>query len=88
MAPINPNANGRFLSGSVYDRITTDPENSPAVPIPAMARPTINASDVGASAHSSDPTSKMKTAVRYVHLTLNMRYSEPYVGCSAVVLSR
>lgn len=73
MAPTNPNAIGRCLSGSVKLKITTLPENNPAVPTPATARPTMNASLDGASAHTRLPTSKRKMAPRKTALTENMR---------------
>lgn len=57
----------------VWERITMEPEKRPAVPMPAMARPTMKATEVGATAHSKLPTSKMKMAVRKVHLTLKRR---------------
>lgn len=56
-----------------WEMITTAPENKPAVPMPAIARPTMKATDDGATAHSKLPTSKMKMAVRKVHLTWNWR---------------
>jgi hypothetical protein len=42
----------------------------------------------GATAQSRLPTSKMKMAPRYVHLTLKFRYIAPYMGCNAVVVRR
>jgi hypothetical protein len=43
------------------------PDATPAAPKPAMARPTIRAVLLGATAHMRLPSSKMKTASRYVH---------------------
>lgn len=40
------------------------PENMPADPRPAMARPIIKAFESGAAPHNTDPTSKMAIAVR------------------------
>ena len=60
---------GRFSSGIVYATMTNAPEKIPAAPTPAMARPMINASEVGAAPHTVEPTSKMKMAVRNTHLT-------------------
>jgi hypothetical protein len=39
-------------------------------PRPAIARPTINAFDVGETAQIRDPTSKIKSAIKKIHLTL------------------
>lgn len=68
--------------------MTIEPENSPDVPIPATARPTIKAVDVGATAQIKLPNSKMATAIKNIVLTLKLLYSLPYSGCSAVVVSR
>lgn len=62
--PIKPNAKGLCRSGRVYARITIEPENSPAVPMPATARPTMKAVELGATAHTRLPTSKTNTAKR------------------------
>jgi hypothetical protein len=70
------------------ERMTIDPENRPAVPIPAMARPTMKAVELGATAQIKLPISKMKTAPRYASLTLKSLYTVPYMGCRAVVVSR
>lgn len=55
---------GRFARGTVYARIVKAPENIPAAPTPATARPIINAFDVGAAPHTTDPTSKIMIADR------------------------
>jgi hypothetical protein len=46
------------------------PENIPADPNPAIARPTMKATEVGAVAQIMEPTSKIAKAIRKVHLTL------------------
>jgi hypothetical protein len=38
------------------------PENTPADPIPAMVRPRIKATELGAAPHTAEPTSKRKMA--------------------------
>lgn len=40
------------------------PEKMPADPKPAMARPTINAVELGELAHIKEPNSKIETATR------------------------
>jgi len=57
-APKNPWNIGRFANGIVCTIMTTVPENRPAEPRPAMARPTMRAFDVGAEPQMADPTSK------------------------------
>lgn len=44
--------------------IKTLPEKTPAAPRPAMARPIINAIEVGAVVQMRDPISKMTIATR------------------------
>jgi hypothetical protein len=39
-------------------------------PRPAIARPTMNAFDVGETAQISDPISKINSAIKKIHLTL------------------
>ena len=48
--------------------MTRAPQKMPAEPTPAIARPTINAEDVGAAPHSAEPTSKMKIEIKYIIL--------------------
>ena len=50
--------------------MTTTPEKTPADPKPAMARPRINAVDVGAAPHSADPASKSVMETRKTNLLL------------------
>ena len=49
-------------------KLTSAPVNVPALPIPAMARPTMNASDDGAAAQRMEPASKITTIATKVHL--------------------
>lgn len=64
MEPIIPTSAGRLCSGTTVVSKTMDPENTPALPIPATARPTINAFEFGAAPHTAEPTSKSPMAVR------------------------
>jgi hypothetical protein len=50
--------------------MTTTPEKTPADPEPAMARPRINAVDVGAAPHSAEPASKSAMEMRKTNLLL------------------
>lgn len=49
--------------------MTMLPENNPAVPKPASARPTMKALEFGADAVTMLPSSNNATAVRYVYFT-------------------
>lgn len=64
IAPKNPVNIGRFRRGTEYAMIIKAPEKIPADPIPAMARPMINAVEFGAAPQMALPTSKIKIAVR------------------------
>jgi hypothetical protein len=44
--------------------MTVAPEKIPADPMPAMARPTMKALELGAPPHRAEPTSKMRIARR------------------------
>jgi len=44
--------------------------------------------EFGATAQSRLPISKTKMAARYVHLTLKILYTVPYMGCNAVAVRR
>ena len=48
--------------------ITIDPEKIPELPRPAMARPIMNAMELGAAPQRADPTSKKLTAAKNTHL--------------------
>jgi len=48
--------------------MTRVPEKMPAEPMPAMARPTIRATEVGAAPQTAEPTSKMKIEIRKTRL--------------------
>lgn len=70
MPPISPVNIGLFTSGTAYAIMTRAPENIPADPTPATARPMIRATEVGAAPQMTEPTSKIKIAVKYTHLML------------------
>jgi len=88
MPPTRPNAAGLFRRGSVYEKMTIAPENRPAVPTPARARPMMKAVELGARAETRLPSSKMATAERNDSLMSKILYILPYVGCRAVVVRR
>jgi hypothetical protein len=48
--------------------MTVAPVKVPALPVPAIARPTIKAGEVGAAAQTIEPISKIKMTVMKVHL--------------------
>lgn len=68
MAPMIPVYIGRFTNGTEYATMISAPENTPAEPRPATARPQINAIEFGATPQTRLPSSKMKIAMRYTHL--------------------
>jgi len=55
---------GLFTRGTEYAMMTRAPEKIPADPIPAMARPMMRATEVGAAPQTTEPTSKMNIADR------------------------
>lgn len=57
-----------FSLGDTLATIVRPPLKSPEPPIPATARPIMNAADVGATAHKREPTSKMAMNARKVNL--------------------
>jgi hypothetical protein len=59
---------GRLRSGTVTEMIKMAPEKIPAAPTPATARPMMRAVEFGATPQMSEPSSKMKSAMRYTHL--------------------
>jgi hypothetical protein len=62
--PINPIKMGLFASGTICVTTIVAPEKIPAEPIPAIARPTMKALEVGAPPQRADPTSKTIIAIR------------------------
>lgn len=51
-----PRYSGRFTNGAMHATIYIAPWNKPAAPMPATARPTIKTGELGATAHSREPT--------------------------------
>ena len=47
---------GRCFSGTIYAMTVNAPEKIPAPPDPAIARPTISATEVGATPQINEPT--------------------------------
>lgn len=57
------------------------PVKVPALPMPAMARPTMKAGEVGAAAQMIEPTSKIVMIAMKVHLAeKNVCYGMSYEG--------
>jgi hypothetical protein len=88
IAPMMPVKTGLFSNGTLYAIITNAPLKIPAEPTPAIARPTISATDEGAAPHSALPISKMKIETRKTVLILKNVYSFPKNNCSAQVVNR
>ena len=65
---MKPPYTDRLWSGTDCATITTAPENIPADPIPAIARPIIKVVEVGAAPQRADPASKMTVADTNTHL--------------------
>ena len=54
--------------------MTSEPENIPPTPIPAIALPTINTLLEGAAPHITEPSSKIPIAARKVPFTCVASY--------------
>lgn len=63
-APTTPVRAGRLAGLALKPMMVYAPEPMPAAPTPAMARPTMRATLVGATPQMREPTSKMKMATR------------------------
>jgi hypothetical protein len=59
---------------------STAPEKMKAAPIPAIARPTMKAVEVGAAPQMTEPTSKTRIDHKKVHLTEYNWYTLPEMG--------
>ena len=57
---------GLFSSGATEDKIVRPPFIKPAAPIPETARPTIKLFELGDTAQSSEPSSKMPRKERNI----------------------
>lgn len=77
---------GRWRRGIECEMMTRAPEKSPAAPIPATARPTINISEDTDVAQIKLPTSKRNRKARYVHFREKYWYSFPDMGWRAHLL--
>lgn len=55
---------GLLTKGTAYAMMTRAPEKIPADPTPAIARPMMRATEVGAAPQTTEPISKMKIADR------------------------
>jgi hypothetical protein len=63
--------------------IVSAPENNPAEPMPAIARPMMSTAEVGATAQTRLPTSKMARKIRYVHCE-----SQPFLPDETQIVAR
>lgn len=57
---------GLLSNGEIMVTVTSAPLKIPADPAPERARPTMKAIELGATADTREPTSKMKRATRKV----------------------
>jgi hypothetical protein len=55
---------GRFSSGTLWQMIKIEPENKPAAPRPATARPQMRPTELGVMAQTREPSSNMERAIR------------------------
>lgn len=69
IAPIMPLMTGRVARGATRTTMAVAPENRPAAPNPATARPAMNVLEVFETAHMIEPTSKRLSADRNTHFT-------------------
>ena len=69
-------------SGVTMARMDKEPENIPAPPVPAIARPRMNMLELIAAPHRSEPRRKMPMKIKKVHLSEKLVYSFPARGCN------
>jgi hypothetical protein len=62
--PTRPVYIGLLSNGTLWVIIKIDPENKPAAPRPATARPQIRPTEFGVTAQTNEPTSKIERARR------------------------
>lgn len=79
---------GRDWRGTAAPTTTKLPVRIPALPRPAMARPTIKVIEFGATPQSSEPISNRNRAVRYAFLTEKSMKTRPNSGWKAHAVSR
>ena len=77
MAPRIPIYVGRLARGALAATINNAPENMPALPKPAMARPTIKAVELTAEPQTALPTSNQNMAMMKIHFAEKKVYSLP-----------
>lgn len=68
---------GRSARGMVDVIKMTAPAMMPALPIPAIALPTIKATEFGAAPHRADPTSKTKMRIKNTYFAVWKVYILP-----------
>lgn len=66
----------------------TTPEKIPAAPTPAMARPTMKTTELGAAPQMADPTSNKMTVARKTVFTEKKVYSLPNINWNEHVVRR
>lgn len=74
MDPTIPMYVGLFLKGALAAMISKAPENRPAEPKPAIALPTIKATEVGAAPQIALPTSNQNRAIMNTNFVENREY--------------
>jgi hypothetical protein len=81
---------GKFKVEGDLDKVHTRraPVARPAAPSPAIALPTIKQAELGAAAHRTEPTSKMTSVPKYIHLTLNSAYIFPIINWKAHAVNK
>jgi hypothetical protein len=70
--PMAPKKVGLLWSGTMCARIIKAPENKPAAPTPAIARPTMRPILDGVAPHINDPSSKIAIEDRKTYLMENV----------------
>jgi hypothetical protein len=78
--PTAPMYAGLTESGVVMATMMRHPANTPAHPTPAMARPTIKTSELGATPQIRLPNSKIDSAVMNDQRTSKCAKTRPYMG--------
>lgn len=68
---------GRVASGMVDVIKMMAPAMMPALPIPAIARPMMKATELGAAPHRADPISKIKMRTKNTYLAVWKVYILP-----------
>ena len=64
------------------------PENTPADPIPAIVRPKINVTELGAAPQTAEPTSKIKMAKMKTYFGGARVYAFPKTSWKEQVVNR